>query len=91
MGESMSEGTIAVVLKQPGALSRRGGCASRSATDRALPPGDAVAVDEVIAQIETDKVTMDVRAPAAGVIDSIKARHHLPAAPRRAYHIASRR
>jgi pyruvate/2-oxoglutarate dehydrogenase complex dihydrolipoamide acyltransferase (E2) component len=33
-----------------------------------------VKVDEVIAQIETDKVTMDVRAPAAGVIDSIKAR-----------------
>ena len=36
-----------------------------------------MAVDEVIAQIETDKVTMDVRAPAAGVIDSIKARPRL--------------
>ena len=36
--------------------------------------GDAVKVDEVIALIETDKVTMEVRAPAAGVIDSIKAR-----------------
>ena len=32
--------------------------------------GDSVAVDEIIAQIETDKVTMDVRAPAAGVSDS---------------------
>jgi predicted deacylase len=43
---------------------------------RALPrhAGDAVKADEVIAQIETDKVTMDVRAPAAGVIDSIQAR-----------------
>ena len=39
-----------------------------------------MAVDEVIAQIETDKVTMDVRAPAAGVIDSIKAR--IPNQPR---------
>ena len=35
-------------------------------------PGDSVAVDEVIAQIETDKVTMDVRAPAAGVVGTIK-------------------
>ena len=33
-----------------------------------------MAADEVIAQIETDKVTMDVRAPAAGVINEIKAR-----------------
>lgn len=33
--------------------------------------GDAVDEDEVIAQIETDKVTIDVRAPAAGVIDKI--------------------
>lgn len=30
--------------------------------------GDAVAEDEVIAQIETDKVTIDVRAPHAGSI-----------------------
>jgi pyruvate/2-oxoglutarate dehydrogenase complex dihydrolipoamide acyltransferase (E2) component len=33
-----------------------------------------VAADEIIAQIETDKVTMDVRAPAAGVIDSVVVR-----------------
>lgn len=33
--------------------------------------GDAVEEDEVIAQIETDKVTIDVRSPAAGVIDKI--------------------
>jgi hypothetical protein len=73
MGESMTEGTIAVVLKKPGALACREACAPHALT-QARPPGDAVAVDEVIAQIETDKVTMDVRAPAAGVIDSIQAR-----------------
>ena len=50
MGDSITEGSIAAVLKAP---------------------GDAVAVDEVIAQIETDKVTIDVRAPAAGVIGEI--------------------
>ncbi len=33
--------------------------------------GDAVAEDEVIAQIETDKVTIDVRAPTAGVITEL--------------------
>ena len=37
----------------------------------AKAPGDAVAEDEVIAQIETDKVTIDVRAPKAGVITEI--------------------
>ena len=47
MGDSITEGSIAAVLKGP---------------------GDAVEVDEVIAQIETDKVTIDVRAPAAGVV-----------------------
>jgi len=34
-------------------------------------PGDAVEVDEVIAQIETDKVTIDVRSPEAGAIAEI--------------------
>jgi 2-oxoglutarate dehydrogenase E2 component (dihydrolipoamide succinyltransferase) len=50
MGDSITEGSIAAVLKAP---------------------GDSVAVDEVIAQIETDKVTIDVRAPAAGVVKDI--------------------
>ena len=50
MGDSITEGAIAAVLKQP---------------------GDAVAVDEVIAQIETDKVTIDVRAPVAGVVAEV--------------------
>lgn len=36
--------------------------------------GDAVDTDEVIVQIETDKVTIDVRAPAAGVVQGIQVR-----------------
>ena len=35
--------------------------------------GDAVALDEPIAELETDKVTLEVPAPAAGVIASITA------------------
>lgn len=49
MGESITEGTIAELLKAP---------------------GDIVAEDEVVVQIETDKVTVDVVAPAAGRIVS---------------------
>ncbi len=33
--------------------------------------GDVVAVDEAIAVLETDKVTIDVQAPVAGVIESL--------------------
>ncbi|KAJ6886487.1 hypothetical protein NC651_027004 [Populus alba x Populus x berolinensis] len=47
MGESITDGTLAKFLKNP---------------------GDRVAVDEPIAQIETDKVTIDVASPEAGVI-----------------------
>lgn len=36
--------------------------------------GDSVAADDVIVQIETDKVTIDVRAPCAGVIQSLQVR-----------------
>ena len=36
--------------------------------------GDSVAEDEVIAQIETDKVTIDVRAPHAGTLSDILVR-----------------
>jgi pyruvate dehydrogenase E2 component (dihydrolipoamide acetyltransferase) len=31
-------------------------------------PGDAVATDEVLAEIETDKATVEVQAPAAGIV-----------------------
>ena len=51
MGESITEGTVAAVLKSP---------------------GESVAADEVIAQIETDKVTIDVRAPSSGKVSSLE-------------------
>lgn len=35
--------------------------------------GDAVAADQPIVELETDKVTLEVNAPAAGVLKSIKA------------------
>jgi len=50
MGDSITEGTIAAVLKQA---------------------GEAVNEDEVIAQIETDKVTVDVRAPKTGTLSTV--------------------
>src|SRR3974390_3275485 len=37
-------------------------------------PGDAVAVDEPLVEIETDKVTIEVPAPAAGVLAEIAAK-----------------
>ena len=36
--------------------------------------GDAVAADEPLVELETDKVTLEVPAPAAGVIDEIAAK-----------------
>ena len=47
LGESITEGTLAQWLKQP---------------------GDAVAADEPIASLETDKVTVEVPSPVAGVL-----------------------
>lgn len=57
MGESITEGTIAEIMKQV---------------------GDSVAEDETIAQIETDKVTIDIRAPAAGKVAELRVRHMQP-------------
>jgi 2-oxoglutarate dehydrogenase E2 component (dihydrolipoamide succinyltransferase) len=37
-------------------------------------PGDAVAVDEPVVELETDKVTIEVPAPAAGVLGDIAAK-----------------
>lgn len=37
-------------------------------------PGDAVAQDEAIVELETDKVTMEVNAPAAGALKEISAK-----------------
>ncbi|KAB1201986.1 Dihydrolipoyllysine-residue succinyltransferase component of 2-oxoglutarate dehydrogenase complex 2, mitochondrial [Morella rubra] len=53
MGESITDGTLATFLKQP---------------------GDRVKVDEPIAQIETDKVTIDVVSPEAGTIQKFVAK-----------------
>src|ERR1700694_3343124 len=36
-------------------------------------PGDAVAVDEPLVELETDKVTIEVPSPAAGVLAEIAA------------------
>ncbi|KAG9446288.1 hypothetical protein H6P81_012416 [Aristolochia fimbriata] len=53
MGESITDGTLATILKKP---------------------GDRVEADEPIAQIETDKVTIDVTSPEAGVIEKLIAK-----------------
>src|SRR5262245_17688048 len=37
-------------------------------------PGDPVAVDEPLVELETDKVTIEVPAPAAGVLGAIAAK-----------------
>src|ERR1700722_19658718 len=37
-------------------------------------PGDAVGVDEPLVELETDKVTIEVPAPAAGVLSDIAAK-----------------
>ena len=51
LGESITEGTLAEWLKQP---------------------GEAVAQDEAIASLETDKVSVEVPAPVAGVMGEHK-------------------
>jgi 2-oxoglutarate dehydrogenase E2 component (dihydrolipoamide succinyltransferase) len=38
-------------------------------------PGDAVAVDEPLVELETDKVTLEVPAPAAGVLSAVAAKN----------------
>lgn len=52
MGESITEGTVAALLKSV---------------------GDQVQEDEVVVQLETDKVTVDVRSPVSGVIREVLA------------------
>src|SRR5262245_55030714 len=44
-------------------------------------PGDAVAVDEPLVELETDKVTIEVPAPAAGVLSEIAAQDGATVAP----------
>ena len=38
-------------------------------------PGEAVAVDEPLVELETDKVTLEVPAPAAGVLSDVAAKN----------------
>jgi len=52
LGESITEGTIAAWLKNP---------------------GDAVGVDEPLVELETDKATVEICAPKAGVLSEIRA------------------
>ncbi|KAG6790195.1 hypothetical protein POTOM_006343 [Populus tomentosa] len=59
MGESITDGTLAKFLKNPDFVEY---------DILRADPGDSVEVDEPIAQIETDKVTIDVASPEAGVI-----------------------
>src|SRR6187551_1710646 len=44
-------------------------------------PGDAVAADEPLVELETDKVTLEVPAPAAGVLSDIAAKDGETVAP----------
>ena len=37
-------------------------------------PGEAVAIDEILIEIETDKVVLEVPAPAAGVLAAASSR-----------------
>ncbi|KAL4037520.1 hypothetical protein IC575_001116 [Cucumis melo] len=53
LAESITDGTLAKFLKNP---------------------GDRVELDEAIAQIETDKVTIDVTSPGAGIIQKFVAK-----------------
>src|SRR5882672_11501017 len=44
-------------------------------------PGDAVAVDEPLVELETDKVTLEVPAPAAGVLSEVAVKQGATVAP----------
>ena len=46
-------------------------------------PGDAVALDEPLVELETDKVTLEVPAPAAGILGEIRRRRRRQRAGRR--------
>src|SRR5512135_1793449 len=44
-------------------------------------PGDTVAVDEPLVELETDKVTLEVPAPAAGVLSDVAVKQGATVAP----------
>ncbi|XP_044364665.1 dihydrolipoyllysine-residue succinyltransferase component of 2-oxoglutarate dehydrogenase complex 1, mitochondrial isoform X1 [Triticum aestivum] len=71
MGESVTDGTLANFLKSMHLPLSVIQVVNVYAPDMlfAAEPGDRVEADEAIAQIETDKVTIDVSSPEAGVIE----------------------
>src|SRR5512132_4643071 len=52
----------------------RGSVTEATIGKRLQKPGDPVAVDEPLVELETDKVTIEVPAPAAGVLADIAAK-----------------
>ncbi|KAL6140144.1 hypothetical protein ACLB2K_058445 [Fragaria x ananassa] len=81
MGESITDGTLATFLKSTLMYLCMSGvdiyvfdCFVTRAYETFAEPGDKVAIDEPIAQIETDKVTIDVVSPEAGVIQKFVAK-----------------
>lgn len=72
MGDSITEGTIVQWLKgaPPPRYRRRPRFAALTAAPRRADVGDFAEEDEVIVAIETDKVSVDVRAPHSGIIET---------------------
>src|SRR5438270_267345 len=62
-------------------------CSASSSSTRSRPrrwskrPGEAVAADEPVVELETDKVTVEVPAPASGVLAEILAKDGETVAP----------
>ena len=46
-------------------------------------PGDTVAIDEMLCELETDKVTVEVPSTVSGTLSEIIAKRSKPACPRR--------
>lgn len=71
MGDSISEGTIEEFVKRKCTYHLVNLVKILNSLTQflnQLDPGDFVNADEIVARIETDKVTVDITAPKAGVI-----------------------
>ncbi|THU53755.1 hypothetical protein C4D60_Mb10t17780 [Musa balbisiana] len=84
MGESFNDWTLATFLKSMSFLCSHWMHIS-IVVHACAEPGDRVEVDEPIAQIETDKLTIDVNSPEAGIIQKPRKVILLPLAT----HVAS--
>src|SRR5438552_3603061 len=69
MGDSVTEGTVLEWHKQEGDAVD----ADETIVEWAKQPGEAVQVDETIVEISTDKVDMELPAPASGTLTEILA------------------